>query len=210
MTARCAASASPYRSPRRPSSAVDPSMSLKSIVTVPAGSSRTPRLSRVLAFPPHRWRKRCCGCGMWGCGGPGGMARVAEQGQGEPGGHEHGLRGSLGGAAVRGDQRGGHDGDAERRAGEHRAEPRPCRYSVTSRTWAALKACQRPTRAPLPAGSVLAPASGRSPPNRICVKPSTVSSRVQSRCSSHPTWTTLVGWPPAWAMRVQPGLVRLG
>jgi hypothetical protein len=43
--ARCASSASPYRSPKRPSSAVDPSMSLNSIVTVPVRSSPTPRLS---------------------------------------------------------------------------------------------------------------------------------------------------------------------
>ena len=38
-------------------------------------------------------------------------------------------------------------------------------------------------------------------PNRICVKPSAVSWRSQSRCISHPTWTTPVGLPPAWAMR---------
>lgn len=47
---------------------------------------------------------------------------------------------------------------------------------------------QRPARAQVPADSLRAPARGRSPPNRICAKPSAVSWRAQSRCSSHPTW----------------------
>src|SRR5215469_3378050 len=42
--ARWADSTSPYRCPRRLSSTVDPSMSLKSMVTVPVGSLRTPKV----------------------------------------------------------------------------------------------------------------------------------------------------------------------
>ena len=46
-----------------------------------------------------------------------------------------------------------------------------------------------------------APARARSPPNRIREKSSAVSPRAQSRCSSHPTWATLVGWPPGQVHR---------
>jgi hypothetical protein len=49
-----------------------------------------------------------------------------------------------------------------------------------------------------------APARSRSPPNRICAKPSAVFWGAQSRCSSHPSWATLVGWPSARAIRSSP------
>jgi hypothetical protein len=58
IRARCADSASPYRSPRRLSSAVEPSMSLNSIVMVPAGNSSTCRLS-----PARRVRDGPSGAG---------------------------------------------------------------------------------------------------------------------------------------------------
>lgn len=71
---------------------------------------------------------------------------------------------------------------------DYLGRPGPERLDVTWRCrdlpWE-TNPSQRPARAQVPADSLRAPARGRSPPNRICAKPSAVSWRAQSRCSSH-------------------------